>query len=245
MIKIINLFIFSTLIVSCQTVSEQGMTQQQADAILKELKEIKVLLKKGNQQARGRGQADKEPSIVTTKINKRPALGKADAPITLIEFTDYQCPFCSRFHSSTMQQLKKKYVATGKLRIIVQDYPLQFHKQAKGAARAAQCANEQGKYWEYRDLLFKNQKKLADANLQSYAKQLSLDSKKFKSCVSSSKYDKQIAADMAAAQRIGITGTPSFVLGKTTKDKVTGLKIVGARPYAVFDAHIKSQLKIK
>lgn len=197
MIKKLFYIIGVVFLVGCQSIPGQGITQQQASAILNELREIKTLLK---QPARG-AKVDKTPSIVTTTLNKRPQIGRDSAPITLVEFTDYQCPYCSRFNKTTMQQLKKKYVSTGKLKVLVKDLPLYFHKEAKVAAKAAQCANEQGKYWQYRARLFANQKKMQMPHLYAYAKKLSLNSKRFKSCMASNKYDKQIEQDIAEAKK--------------------------------------------
>ncbi len=238
MIKKIILLYFTIFLVGCQ-----AMSSQQADAILVELKEIKLLLKQSAVQSGKRAQANKLPSIAATKINKRPMLGNKNAPVTMVEFTDYQCPFCARFNSSTMNELKKKYVKTGKLKILVKDMPLHFHKEAKLAAKAALCANDQGKYWQYRKILFANQKNQKKPQLFSYAKRLKLNVPRFSGCMKNNKYDKQIEEDIAEAKSIRITGTPTFIIGKSHKSKMTGLKIVGARPLADFEKHIKAQLK--
>ena len=104
-----------------------------------------------------------------------PFLGKADAPLTLVMFTDYQCPFCSRFETQTLPEIKKQYIDTGKLRFVVRDLPLPFHPNAPKAAEAAHCAEEQGKYWELREKLVNNGDKLDAKLLPDYAKQVGLD----------------------------------------------------------------------
>ena len=108
---------------------------------------------------------------VRTSVADAPSLGRADAPVTLVEFSDFQCPFCGRFFATTLPALKKDYIDTGKLRYVFRDFPLdQLHPNARKAAEAAHCAGEQGKYWEMHDVLFQNQRALAPSQLTEYAR---------------------------------------------------------------------------
>jgi len=157
----------------------------------------------------------------------------------MVEFTDFQCPFCQRFHVATFSELKKNYIDTGKLRFVSRDLPLDFHPNAMQAANAGRCAGEQGQFWAIRDRMNSNPDKLDMNSLLSYAQELKLNVNAFRSCVESQKYKNAIQADMQTAQQIGANGTPSFVLGKTTADGVDGELIIGAMPYDVFDQKLK------
>src|SRR2546427_8375547 len=116
---------------------------------------------------------------VRTSVADAPMLGRADAPVTLVEFSDYQCPFCQRFFATTLSAIKKQYVDTGKVRYVFRDFPLdQLHPQARKAAEAVHCAGEHGRYWEMHDLLFQNQKALAPLELTEHARTVGLDGAK-------------------------------------------------------------------
>lgn len=222
----------------------EGISDKQADAILNELKQIRVLLQNQQtllQQRPGRGARQNQK--VSLPLGDTYAIGRKDAPVTLVEFTDYQCPYCSRFHKNTYAQLKKNFVDTGKVRFISRDLPLPFHKNALKAARASRCAGDQNKYWEARHLLSSNPKNLGDQAIADYAKKLNLDTGKFQACLASKKYEAEIKQDITEANLVGITGTPGFVLGKTPKDgTMKGVKISGAQPYASFAARINKLL---
>ncbi len=224
----------------------EGINQEQADAILQELKQIRLLLQQMQQQNVASGTRRAAPSAkVKVSLGDGYSLGEETAPVTLVEFTDYQCPFCRRFHASTFEKLKKSYIDSGKLRYISRDLPLPFHQYALKAAQAARCAGEQGKFWELRHVLISNGDKLGQEAILDYSQELSLDMEQFRGCVDSQKYVAEIQRDISEANVAGITGTPTFVLGKTTKDDIEGIKIVGAQPYAVFEARIKELLAAK
>jgi len=221
------------------------MTKEQGDAILKELREIKTLL--ANQQqprpqivppARGM------PQNLTVKGDAIHVLGKSTAPLTMVEFTDYQCPFCGRFEATTFPEIKRNYIDTGKLRLIVRDLPLEgLHPYAMKAAQAVHCAADQGKFWAMHDLLFENQNKLDADSLNGYAtKNLGLNGATFSKCMADGKHLQEIAGEARYAQSLGITGTPTFIIGKTQGDTVEGRVVVGALPYANFAAVIDEAL---
>lgn len=222
----------------------ETMTKEQGDAILTELKQIRLLLQR--QQALLQGnRAQLSPREQKVKLDlgdNKYVLGSEDAPVTLVEFTDYQCPYCSRFHRITYPDLKKNYIDTGKLRYVSRDLPLSFHKNALQAARATRCAGEQGKYWELRDVLSLNPKNLSKEGITQYAQEQRLNMNRFKSCFNSTKYGKEIQQDIADAHSVGITGTPGFILGPTSKNKIDGIIIKGAKPYTAFAAQIDTLL---
>lgn len=116
-----------------------------------------------------------EPQSANVPIDGEPILGKADAPVTMIEFSDFQCPFCARYTSQTFPQIKKEYIDTGKVRAVFKNFPLPFHSDAQKAAEAGECAAEQGKFWEYKEKLFQNQSNLSVSDLKEYASELSLN----------------------------------------------------------------------
>lgn len=230
----------STIITMSGSVLAAPMTNDQGDAILKELREIKQLLARQQLQ---QAQAPSTPQSMKVKGDAIYVLGKSDAPLTLVAFTDFQCPFCGRFETTTFPELKKNYIDTGKLRYIVRDLPLtDLHPFALKAAQSIHCAGDQGKFWEMKDLVFKNQNKLDVDSLAGYAKELALNADTYKSCMADGKHLKEIGDDAKYAQSLGITGTPTFILGKTAGGSVEGRVIVGAQPLAAFEAAINEML---
>ncbi|MEO8679988.1 MAG: thioredoxin domain-containing protein, partial [Vicinamibacterales bacterium] len=164
-------------------------------------------------------------------------------PLTMVEFTDLQCPFCNRFALQTFDQLKKDYIDTGKVRFISRDFPLSFHPFALPSAKAARCAGDQGKFWEMRTTLVKNADKLSPAYITETATSLKLDMKQFSTCAAGTQYDAAIQKDIAEASGVDVSGTPTFFVGKTTAQGFEGTRIVGAQPYALFQAKIDELLK--
>jgi protein-disulfide isomerase len=173
---------------------------------------------------------------VRTSVTDAPVLGQSDAPVTLVEFSDYQCPYCRTFFLATLPSLKREYIDTGKLRYVFRDYPLdQIHPQARRAAEAARCAGDQGKYWEMHDVLFQNQRALAPSEFSEHARNLGLDAAAFDACLESAKYAARVNKDHADGTAAGVQGTPGFVLAKTQAgDSVEGTQIRGAQPLDVF-----------
>ena len=173
---------------------------------------------------------------VRTSVADAPMLGRADAPVTLVEFSDYQCPFCQRFFATTLSALKKHYVDTGKVRYVFRDFPLdQMHPQARKAAEAAHCAGEQGKYWEMHEVLFQNQRTLAPPQLTVHARTVGVDGSKFDECLSSGRHAARVERGLADGAAVGVQGTPTFVVGKTKPgDFVEGTPIRGAQPLEMF-----------
>jgi protein-disulfide isomerase len=161
-----------------------------------------------------------------------PSQGKADAPVTVVEFSDFQCPFCQRV-MPTLKEVRGKY--GDKVRLVWKDFPLtQIHPQAFVAAQAGNCAREQGKFWEYHDTLFGNQSALQPDNLKKYAADLGLDAAKFNQCLDSSKYEARVQDALAVGGRLGIGSTPMVF--------VNGRLINGAQPLEVFQSVIDEEL---
>jgi protein-disulfide isomerase len=225
------------------TNQEPGITRQQADQILNELRQIRQLLE---QQAKAGAQAAPQPpktSRATLNMEGVAMLGSKDAPLTIVEYTDYQCPFCQRFHVTAFTELKKAYIDTGKLRFYSRDLPLDFHPNAMRAALAARCAGEQGQFWKLRDVMGANPDKLDIDHIVGFAKDLKMDATGLRACVESEKYKDAIQADLLEAMKVGAQGTPTFVLGKSTATGVEGEVMEGAQPFPLFDQKLKELSK--
>ena len=230
------------------TRSEPGaINKEQADAIISELKQIRQLLEKQQAQLARLAApqpADAPPQRVQMSVaGGWYSVGRADAPVTIVEFADYQCPFCKRFHANTYAELKRNYIDTGKVRFVSRDLPLEFHPFAFKAAEAVRCAGDQGKYWELRDALYFSAAPPNDEVIKKSVEDLSLDATSFQACLSAEKYKAEVQKDAADADSLHLNGTPSFVLGKTAGDKLDGVVLVGALPFASFDAAIQKALK--
>ena len=183
------------------------------------------------------------PETVKMAIGEgRHSIGPDDAPATLVEFSDYQCPFCRRFEAETFARLKKNFIDTGKVRFISRDLPLDFHANALEAAEAARCAGDQGKYWEMRGALMGVTADLSHGAVIQYADSFSIDRESFQQCLDGEKHKAAIQKDLLDAQRLGISGTPAFILAKTDKETIDGVRIVGAQPYSTFEAAIRRLL---
>jgi protein-disulfide isomerase len=181
---------------------------------------------------------------VRASVADAPTLGRADAPVTLVEFSDYQCPFCQRFFATTLPILKSEYIDTGKLRYVFRDYPLEMHAQARKAAEAAHCAGEQGKYWEMHDALFQHQSALALQQLGEHARTVGVHGAEFDQCLLSSRHAAQVERGLADGATAGVQGTPGFVVARTKAgDVVEGRFVRGAQPVDVFRQIIEQLLK--
>lgn len=160
-----------------------------------------------------------------------PSLGPADAPITIVIFSDYQCPFCKRWHDQVYEPLMRAY--PGKIRLVARNLPLSFHPEALPAAQAALCAGEQKAFWEYHDALF-GDLPLGEETYKQYASELGLDVNAFEKCIRENRYEEFVKKDAAFAQELGVTGTPTFF--------INGLAIVGAQPLEVFTNVVQKEL---
>lgn len=187
----------------------------------------------------GQGSPQAAPSAPaqTTRLSVEadddPALGPAEAPITIIEFSDFQCPYCQRWHEQVFAQLMKEY--EGKIRFIYRDFPLKsIHPQAVPAAEAADCALAQNAYWEFHNALFSNQYGLSAEAYLHYAADLGLETNAFQQCLNSRQFSAEVESDFRYAEQIGLTSTPSFF--------INGIPVIGAQPLEVFKQIIEQEL---
>src|SRR5262249_1327476 len=160
--------------------------------------------------------------------------GDAKAPVTIVEFSDFQCPFCKKTEAA-LNDLLAKY--RGRVKLAYMDFPLgEIHAEAQKAAEAARCAGERGKFWEYHDALYADQTKLKGADLLAHARTLNLDEKSFRSCLDSGKFVSKIQADLGQGHKLGVAGTPGFF--------INGVFLSGAQPQAEFEKIIDTQLAL-
>lgn len=160
--------------------------------------------------------------------------GDPDAPVTIVEWSDYECPFCARFYSQTLGQIDEEYIQTGKVKLIYRDFPLSFHQQAQKAAEAAECAGEQGAYFDMHDKLFESGVAGGVTAFKQYAKEIGLDTDAFNTCLDSGAMADEVAKDFADGQAAGIQGTPGFI--------IDGEVVSGALPFSNFKQIIDAKL---
>jgi len=171
-----------------------------------------------------------------------PSLGRATAPLTMVEFTDYQCPYCRRFQAEEWPQLKRDYIDTGKLRFIVRDLPLEIHASAGPASEAAHCAGEQGRFWAMHAALLAGTQDFASGGITRRAQALELDLPRFDECLKAQRYAQLIEAHVREADAAGIDGTPGFIVGRTVHGELQGIRFEGTVPYERLDGLLKELL---
>lgn len=213
-------------------------------AILKELQDLRTLLL-GASRAAARGGGGRADTV--QGLDGAPFLGQARAPVTLVEFTDYQCPFCAQYMRETFPQIERDYIKTGKVRYVMRDFPIVgLHPQAFKGHEAARCAGDQGKRWEMHRRLFADQKAMGPTELEAHAQAIGLDLAKFRDCVRAEKYAAAIRKDLEEGNRVGVNGTPTFLLGRT-EPSATAMKVSqimsGAQPYERFKEAIDGLLQ--
>ncbi|HEV3241343.1 MAG TPA: DsbA family protein [Casimicrobiaceae bacterium] len=237
---LITLLAIAVLLAGATAARADGITSQQAQEMINELKQIRQVLEK----MQGPQQAPAQDDKVSYRLSPGGfSMGDPKAPLVMVEYTDFQCPYCQQFHNTAFAQIKSNYIDTGKLRFVSRDFPLDFHENARRAATAGRCAAEQGKFWEMRHIMIANAASLSADNLATYAASTNMSVPKFKSCLEADKFKAQIDQDIAEGSIAGVQGTPSFVVGRIEDDKLEGVRIVGSLPYASFDAKIQEMLE--
>jgi len=213
-----------------------------------EPKEVIIRETVQNSQAKQTTQEQFGPQIIRNiSIDDDPMKGNPNASITIVEFSDFQCPFCAKFHQSTLAQIEQDYISTGKVNFVYRDFPIQsIHPNAVTAALASECADDQGKFWEMHDMIFKNQRNwqglqtVQSANLfKEYAIEIGLNIDEFDSCMTSGKHLEEIQNDYNDGRAYGVTGTPGFFVGN---EDIGFTKLIGAQPFSAFQRVIEQQL---
>jgi protein-disulfide isomerase len=222
--------------------------QQQVDQLTAQVKDLQGQVGRTNDllqkvtDAIQRQAGPSAPGAARAQINTegQPSLGATKAPVVIVEFSDYQCPFCARFELQTFPRLKADYIDSGKVRLVFRDFPLiQLHPNAELAAEAAACAEEQGAYWPMHDMLFHQQAEWApgsgvDKVFDQYAQSLGLKTTQFADCLTKKRYSQGISQDMQEGLKLGVQGTPTFF--------INGQSLVGAIPYEDFKQLIDADL---
>jgi len=190
----------------------------------------------------------KQPTVpIQISIDDDPIIGNRDAPVTIIEFSDFQCPFCARFYTQTFPLILEEYIQEGKVKLVFRDFPIQsIHPNALPASVAAECANEQSKFRDMHDMLFENQNEWNKldtvdvlAMFSQYAVEMKLDQKAFDECLTSGKYIEEIRNDLDDGRDYGVSGTPGFFIGN---DQIGYVELKGAQPFESFKKIIDAQL---
>lgn len=217
----------------------------------KQVARVQAAVVQPNQAPSQNAAAQQNPSNpVKVSIAGDPILGDKNAELTLVEFSDYECPFCKKAFTDLLPDLKKDYINTGKLRLVYKDLPLPFHQNAVKEAEAAQCAKDQGgdvAYFKYHDQIFTKTSGggtgISLDQLPALAKEINLNVAQFQKCLDDGKFKAEVDKDLAEAQKVGASGTPTWFLGKTnSSDTIDGTIIVGAQPYTVFKTAIDKAL---
>ena len=183
---------------------------------------------------------------VTIRLGDAPRLGDPKAKFGIVEFSDFQCPYCRRFHAETFPQLQKSYIGAGKVALIVKNFPLDFHQAAMSAALAVNCVGKQDakRFWDIQGDLFAHQDRLGDDFYRELVKNYGLDQQKFESCVGDAVQKKRVEDDLQYAQSLGVEGTPTFFIGRIEGDQlVDAAPLVGAQPYPAFTQILESLSK--
>jgi len=228
---------------SAQTPTEIAELKRQIEelratqlAIQKDVQEIKAILLRVTEPPPGRGPVT--DVSLDVPVAGRPMKGNAQATVAIVEFSDYQCPFCGRYVAQTLPRIASEYIESGKIQYFFVNFPIEsLHPQAFRAHEAAICAGEQGKFWEMHDRLFANQRALAPEDLAGHAKAIGLDLEAYEPCFESGRTASQVREDQALGQRAGVGGTPLFLVG-TIEPGATSVQAVkaisGAQPFALF-----------
>jgi protein-disulfide isomerase len=222
--------------------------KEQVAEMRKELAEIKKLLEAGARAPQPPQPAQAAFQQQTVGIGDSPVRGDEKAPVTMIEYSDYQCPFCGRHYREVLPLLLKDYVDTGKLKFVMREFPItSIHANAMAASKAALCAGDQGKYWEMHNLLFENQRQLGAEQLTSYAQSLNLNMDTFTPCLDDDSVEQKVQSDLASGAKLGMRGTPGFFIGRTDPDDPDQVDlsvfIRGAQGVDQFRASINDLLK--
>ncbi len=215
-----------------------SVLRREVEALRQEVQEIKQFLAGAARQQRGWERVEN----AVLGLDDAPQRGAAGAPLVLVEFSDYQCPYCGNHAREVLPSLEREFVATGKLRYVISEFPLiQIHPLAAQAAVAARCAGEQSRFWEMHTRLFEHQRELAP--VEAHAKAIGLDAAAFDACINTGKYVALIEHNAQMAQKGGVRATPTFVLGYADGNRVRVVRrLQGSAPFPVFKSEIDALL---
>jgi len=243
-----------TLIVAMASIAHAQVTREEFEALKSEVGTLRESVKTQNDLLRqflervnaARGERDAPFKEALIGLDGAAVYGKPTAKVTIVEFTDFQCPFCARYANDTFPQLERDYIETGRVRYVFRDFPIEAaHPQAFKAHEAVHCAADQGKRLEMHKRIFANQRAMSMADLTAHAVALGLDKARFEKCVAQGTYAAKIRSGLSAGEHAGVRGTPTFFVGLTEPNapNVKAVRrIVGAQPYAAFKTAIDELL---
>lgn len=255
--KILGLFSKGLLIIGIAVILNGCTSLQTSDnnlrADVEKLKKDIIVLRRQHAQLSRRVNEIGDPGIARrrqqvgtreVKFDDDPRLGNKKAKVAIVEFSDFECPYCKRFHSKTFGQIKQKYIDSGKLLYIYRDFPLGSHKNAQSAAVAANCAGQQGAYWHVLHQLFMKAPRLNKDTYLEIARDAKLDLSRFKTCLDDKKQLEEVKQDYIYGTKLGIRATPTFYIGKTDGNRIISVfRITGAQPFSVFEQYIDRALR--
>ena len=242
---------FAGYLAASSTGQAEYVTQSQLQGLLaaqqqQQNQQLQGLLA-AQQQQRQQPAPIPSPSGLIVDADDDPVIGDPDAPVTIVEFSDFECPFCARFYHQTLPLLKQDYIDTGVVKMVYRDFPIDsIHPNARLAHIAAECADEQGMFWPYHDILFERQPEWSGAGaggaaaaMDAYAEELSLDAGAFGGCLGDPAVGAEIDADVMQGRQYGTTGTPSFYIGN---DQSGYTHVGGAKPFESFVRAINEKI---
>lgn len=250
-VVLVILLAFLTLALAARPGASQSddlkALRQEIEALREEQRAIRKEIQDLSHSLRERtGSTTRDIRDLTIGVGSAPFRGQANAPLTLVEFSDYQCPYCARHARETLPQIQRDFIDTGKLKYVFRNFPLEaIHRDAFKAAEAAHCGGEQGKFWDMHDRLFANPTALGQGHALLHAQALGLDPRHFRQCLDNGKYAVEIRRDLEDGRKAGVRSTPTFFLGLSDAPdspiKVVRM-LIGAQPYARFKEAIESLL---
>lgn len=241
---------------SPQAAQDEKTADPSQDQVLQQLEELRNMIRALQSEMRELRTAVNDIHRVAVRPRTPPAprsvdldddevMGASDANVAIVEFSDYQCPYCRRYFQQTFPQIKENYIDTGKVQYIFRDFPLeQIHKEAVPAAVAANCSGLQGKYWEMHSALFSHQGRFTTETFTVLAQALELDSDAFQTCLQDPSHKQEVNEDLVYGQSVGVRGTPHFFVGRVDGGKLVDVKVLsGAQPFPSFQNIIDSFLQ--
>ncbi len=239
-----------------ETTQEEEKSPSSQDPVLQQLEELRNMIRALQSEMSELRKAVNDIHRVAVRPRTPPApssvdlddddvMGSTDAKVAIVEFSDYQCPYCKRYYQQTFPQIKETYIDTGKVQYIFRDFPLeQIHNEAVPAAVVANCAGQQGKYWEMHRALFSHQGRFAPDVFTELARNLELDLDTFQTCLQEPAQKQEVSKDLTYGQSVGVRGTPHFFVGRVDGGKLVDVKALsGAQPFPSFQSLIDALLQ--
>ena len=237
---------------AAQEPAGDGELRETLRALAEELRLLRHEMSALRKEMRAAGQRVRAPSaaapppapVTLALLEEERTLGSEQATVAVIEYSDFEGPYCNRFHQQTLPRLKAEYIDTGKVRYLFRDFPLSFHKKARPAHIAAHCAGEQGKFWEMHRAMFLNQKRLGPELFDEKMNALGLDATAFGECLRDPGSTRRLDAAIRSGDALNVRGTPTFFIGRLRDGKVEdAVRISGAQPFGRFAGPIETLLQ--